>query len=120
MLIVVGIGVLMAVTARRPDVQRRSLMTTAIRVGGMIAAIRLGLFWSSLALYSGHADWRQVLGYGLLIGNALVELGIAASLAAGPGSPFLVSALIVLTSGALGGIWGWIRSPPASGPRGVA
>ena len=82
----------------------------------MIAAIRLGLFWSSLALYLGRADWRQVLGYGLLIGNALVELGIAASLAAGPGSPFLVSALIVLTSGALGGIWGWIRSPPGSGP----
>lgn len=108
--VVVSIGILTARAASQRGVPQRSLAATGLRVGGLIALARLGLFWSGLALYTGHADWRQVGGYALLILGSVVELGLAASWSGShPGPPLLVAVLIVLTSAMLGFAWAWIR-----------
>jgi hypothetical protein len=112
-LVIVGTGVLTARAARHRGGRIQSLTTTIVRVGGLIALIRLGLFWGGLALYTGPDGWGQVVGYGLLIGNAFVELAIAASWFGGPGPPLLVAALIALTSVMLGFVWAWIRFRPS-------
>lgn len=86
------------------------LAKTAIRVGGLIAVIRLSVFWTALALYTGHSDWRQSVGYVLLIVNSVAEYAMAAALTGNrSGSSLLVAGLIVLTSSAIGLAWAWIR-----------
>lgn len=110
---IVGTGVLTARAARQHGGPIQSLTTTIVRVGGLIALIRLGLLWGGLALYTGPDGWGQVVGYGLLIGNAFVEFAIAASWFGGPGPPLLVAALIALTSVMLGFVWAWIRLRPS-------
>jgi len=106
---VVSIGILTARAARQRGAQG-SLAATGLRVGGLIALARLGLFWGGLALYTGHAGWRQVGGYALLILNSVVELTLAASWSGRHrGPPLLVAGLIVLTSAVLGFAWAWIR-----------
>ena len=112
-LVIVGTGVLTARAATQHGGPIQSLTTTIVRVGGLIALIRLGLLWGDLALYTGPDGWGQVVGYGLLIGNALVEYAIAASWFGGPGPPLLVAALITLTSVMLGFVWAWIRLRPS-------
>ncbi len=107
---VVSIGILTARAARQRGVPQGSLAATGLRVGGLIALARLGLFWGGLALYTGHAGWRQVGGYALLILNSVVELTLAASWSGRHrGPPLLVAGLIVLTSAVLGFAWAWIR-----------
>jgi len=113
---VTGIGLLAARAARQRGVPQRSLAATGLRVGGLIALVRLSLLWGGLALYTGHADWRQGVGYALLIPNSVVELALAASWSGRhPGPPLLVAGLIVLTSTVPGFAWAWIRfRPPTS------
>lgn len=111
-LVIIGTGVLTARAARRRGAPIQSLTRTIVRVSGFIALIRLGLFWGGLALYTGSDGWGQVVGYGVLIGNAFVELAIAASWFGGPAPPLLVAALIALTSVMLGFLWVWIRWRP--------
>ena len=48
-----------------------------MRAAALIALVRLSLFWGALELYTGHADWRQVAGYVLLILNSVVEMALA-------------------------------------------
>jgi hypothetical protein len=110
---VVSIGILTAGVARQRGVPQGSLAATGLWVGGLIALARLGLFWGGLALYTGHADWRQGAGYALLILSSVVELVLAASWSGRhPGPPLLVAGLIVLTSAGLGFAWAWIRRRP--------
>jgi hypothetical protein len=110
---VVSIGILTAGVTRQRGVSQGSLAATGLWVGGLIALARLGLFWGGLALYTGHADWRQGAGYALLILSSVVELVLAASWSGRhPGPPLLVAGLIVLTSAGLGFAWAWIRSRP--------
>ena len=110
LVVVVAIGVGVIAATRWGGVDS-SLAITAVRAGGWIALIRVGLYWVALALYTGHADWRQIAGYGLLVLNAGVELGIVGfvtgSRAAGPS--VAVAGAIVLTSAVLGLAWAWIR-----------
>jgi hypothetical protein len=90
---------------------RDTTLATGLRVGGIIALARIGLFWGALALYAGHADWRQSVGYALLVLNSAVELALARSVpGVQPGPPLLVAGLIVLTSVTLGFAWAWIRA----------
>lgn len=106
----VAVGYLTASFARKRGVPRRSLSATALFVGAEIAVVRLLVFYCAWSLFDGHADWRQGLGYLLLILNALVELGLAAALSGGrPGPPLLVAALIAVTSVLLGFAWAWLR-----------
>lgn len=87
-----------------------SLAKTAVRVGALFSVVRLSVFWGGLALYTGHSDWRQTVGYALLIVNSVLELAIAAACTGKrSGSSLLVAGLIVLTSAALGWAWAWIR-----------
>jgi hypothetical protein len=87
------------------------LAQTALRVGGLISAARLSTFWVGLALYTGHGDWRQIVGYALLIVNSAVELALTAALTGRrSGSPLLTAGLIVLTSFALAWAWAWMRA----------
>jgi hypothetical protein len=110
---VVSIGILTAGVTRQRGVSQGSLAATGLWVGGLIALARLGLFWGGLALYTGHADWRQGAGYALLILSSVVELVLAASWSGRhPGPPLLVAGLIVLTSAGLGFAWAWIRRRP--------
>jgi hypothetical protein len=116
LVLVVSLGVLALRAARRRGAPRRSLSTTALQAALLIASIRLGLFWGGLALYAGHADWRQVAGYGLLVLNAVVELALAAALSSRqPGPPLLVAGLILVTSLVLGFAWGRLRFRPPFG-----
>lgn len=115
-LVIVGTGVVTARAARRGG-PIQSLTTTIVRVGGLLALIRLGLFWGGLALYTGPDGWGQSVGYGLLTGNAVVEFAIAASWFGGPAPPLLVAAWIALTSVMLGFVWAWIRFQPSSSER---
>lgn len=111
--VVVSIGILTARAARRRAGPQASLAATGLRVGGLIAMARLGLFWGGLALYTGPADWRQGAGYALLTLSSVVELVLAASWSGRhPGPPLLVAGLIVLTSAVLGFAWAWIRNRP--------
>jgi hypothetical protein len=87
-----------------------------LHTAALIALVRLGLFWGGLVLYTGHADWRQVAGYALLILNAGVEMALVGALSSRqPGPPLLVAGLILATSLALGFAWGWLRSRPPYG-----
>src|SRR5690348_12354671 len=93
----VGIGILTARAARQRRAPQGSLAATGLRVGGLIALARLALFWGGLALYTGQADWRQGIGYAVLILTSVVELALAASWSGRhPGPPLLVAGLIVL------------------------
>ena len=88
-----------------------SMSKTAVRAAVFLSVARLTIFWASLALYTGHSDWRQTVGYVLLIVNSVVELAIAAALTGKQsGSSLLVAVLIVLTSVALGWVWVWLRA----------
>jgi hypothetical protein len=108
--IVVAIGLLAIQVTRQSGAPPRSLSATVLRAGALIGLVRLSLFWGGLALYTGHADWRQVAGYALLTLNAVVELAVAASLSHGrPGPSLLVAGLIVVTSLVLGCAWGLLR-----------
>ena len=112
---VVGIGILTARAARQRGVPQGSLAATGLRVGGLIALARLALFCGGLALYTGHADWRQGGGYALLVLTAVAELALAASWSGRhPGPPLLVAGLIGLTSAVLGFAWAWIRFRPGA------
>ena len=116
LVVAVSLGLLAVRAARRRGAPQRSLSTTALQAGALVALIRLSLFWAGLALYTGHADWRQVAGYALLILNAVVELALAASLSnRQPGPPLLVAGLILVTSLVLGLAWGWLRFRPPFG-----
>jgi hypothetical protein len=117
LVVVVSFGLLALRAAGRRGALQRSLGTTILQAAALIAVIRLGLFWGGLTLYAGHAAWRQVAGYAVLIVNAVVELALAASLSGGrPGPLLLVAGLIVATSLALGFAWGWLRfHPPFKG-----
>lgn len=88
-----------------------SFAITAIRAGGWIALVRVGLYWAALALYIGHADWRQIAGYALLVVNSAAELAIVGAVTGSrPAGPSVVVAgVIVLTSAILGSAWAWIR-----------
>jgi branched-subunit amino acid permease len=111
--VVVGFGLLAVRAARRRGPPRQSLTTTSLQAAALIALVRLSLFWGGLVLYIGHADWRQVAGYALLIVNAVVEMALATSLSRRQfGPPLLVAGLILVTSLALGFGWGWLRSRP--------
>lgn len=95
---------------------KASLSKTAIRVVALVAVVRLSIFSTGLALYTGHSDWRQTVGYVLLIVNSVVELAIAAALTGTrTGTPLLVAGLIVLTSAAIGWGWAWLRVRSAPG-----
>jgi hypothetical protein len=89
-----------------------------VQAAALIALVRVSLLWGALALYTGHADWRQVAGYALLIPNAGVEMALAGAVFPGqPGPPLLVAALILVTSLALGFSWAWLRTrAPYGGP----
>jgi hypothetical protein len=114
--VVVGLGLLVVRAARRRGPPQQSLSTTVVQAAALIALVRLSLFWGGLALYTGHADWRQVAGYALLILDAVVELAFAASLShMQPGPPLLVAGLILVTSLVLGFAWGWLRGRPPFG-----
>lgn len=96
-------GILTARTGGQDGVQQRSLPALGLQIGGFIALVRLGVFWSGLALYTGHGDWRQVAGYALLILNSAPELALAAAGSGKhPGPTLLVAGLIVLSSAFLG------------------
>ena len=84
-------------------------MKAAVLSGGVIAVVRLGLFWTALAL-SRSADWRQVAGYVLLLFSAIVEMTLVswARSVSVAGSITLVSALIVVTSFVLGWARTWL------------
>ena len=108
LVIVVALGVFAWSYGGAPNV---SLAQTAVRVGAVISAARLGAFGVGLALYTGYGDWRQVVGYVLLIVNSVVELAITAALTGSrTGSPLLTAGLIVLTSVALAWAWAWLRA----------
>ena len=114
--VLVGLGFLAVRAARRRGPPQQSLSTTGVQAAALIALVRLCLFWGGLVLYTGHADWRQVSGYTLLILNAVVEMALAASLSRRQlSSPLLVAGLILVTSLALGFTWGWLRSRPPFG-----
>jgi hypothetical protein len=89
-------------------------MRRTVLVVGVIAALRLGVFWIALTLTGEYADWRQILGYWLLMLNSIVELSMASAVTHHHlvGS-LLTSGLIVLTSALLARAW-VIR--PFSGP----
>ena len=66
----------------------RVIAATGLQVGGLVALVRVGVFWAAFWLYTGHADWRQVVGYAVLILDSILELTLAASLAGSrPGPP---------------------------------
>jgi hypothetical protein len=96
-----------------PDVR-----ATAIRAAVVISVVRLGVFSAASSLMH-YADGRQVVGYFLLILNSIVELSIASpivqwSIASGIPKQsavglLLPSALIVITSAALGLAYAAVR-----------
>jgi hypothetical protein len=75
--VVIGIGIAFSRAAGN-----RSLSTfdvrTAVLAACVIAAVRLGLCWTALALFS-RPDWRQGIGYALMMVSAILELGMASS-----------------------------------------
>ena len=71
LVVVVSLGLLAVQAARRRGPPRRSLGTTALQAGALVALIRLSLFCMGLVLYGGHTDWRQGAGSALLILNAV-------------------------------------------------
>ena len=108
LVIVIALGVFAWSYGGTPNV---SPAQTAVQVGAIITAVRLGVFWVGFALYTGHGDWRQVVGYVLLIVNSVVELALTAALTGSrTGSPLLTAGLIVLTSVALAWAWAWLRA----------
>jgi hypothetical protein len=114
--VVIGLGLLVVRAATRCGPPQQSMSTTGVQAAALIALVRLSLFWGALVLYTGHADWRQVAGYMLLILNAVVEMALAGALSRKqPGPPVLVAGLILVTSLALGFAWGWLRSRPPYG-----
>jgi hypothetical protein len=116
LLVVVSLGLFALRVAGRRGAPQRSLSATALHAAALIALIRLSLFGGGLALSTGHADWRQVAGYALLVLNAVGELALAAALSNGrPGPPLLVAGLILITSLGLGFVWGWLRFRPPFG-----
>ena len=99
-----------AIGTSRLGASTSSHATTALRLGGLILAVRLALVCAAVALASGH-DWRSIPAYGLLVVSAPVELMIATksgvqSLA---GVAILVGGLMAVTSLALGWAWAWLR-----------
>lgn len=111
LVVVIGLGVILSHRGH----PRSSSAMTVVRVGGLISVVRLGVFWGALALYTGYSDWRQAVGYALLIANSVAELAIAAAWSGSrPGPSLLVAGLIVLTSAALGWLWAWIHAPLGS------
>jgi hypothetical protein len=108
LLVAIGLGLVAATYAGGSP---SSLAITAIRAGGWIALVRVGLYWAALALYIGHADWRQIAGYALLVTNSVVELAIVGAVTGSrpAGLSVAVAGMIVVTSGLLGLAWAWLR-----------
>ena len=116
LVLVASIALLTSRARRQRGGARGSLATAGLRASGHIALFRLCLFAGGLALYNGHADWRQAVGDALLVVNSVAEFALAASSSSRhPGPPLLVAAFIVLTSTALGYTWTWIRLRPPFG-----
>jgi hypothetical protein len=49
-------------------------MSASLKLTARILLIRLPLLWLGIHLYSGFADWRQVVGHALTILTSFVEL----------------------------------------------
>ena len=112
--LVVVLVTLVVISRIYPGAPNASLSKTAVRAAAFLSVARLTVFWSGLALYTGQSDWRQTVGYLLLIVNSVVELAITAALTGKrSGSSLLVAAFIVLTSAALGWAWAWLRARAA-------
>src|SRR5262245_19270847 len=110
--VVITVG---ALARRHGDASSASLARSAVRLGVLVSVLRLSAYWSGLALYAGHGDWRQSVGYALLILSSVAELAIAPALTGSrSASPLLVGGFIVLTSAALGWVWAWLRTRWAS------
>jgi len=74
--------------------------------GAIVALLRLCVFWGGMTLTANYPDWRQIAGYGLLVTNSLVELAIASAVTRSRSlGSLLTSALIVVTSLAIGSWW---------------
>jgi hypothetical protein len=109
LLVVIAFGV---IAAGRGGGMDSSFAMTAIRASGWIALVRVGLYVAAMGLFVGHADWRQIAGYVLLLVNSAVELAIVSALVGRPapaGASVAVGGLIVVTSAVLGLAWAWIR-----------
>lgn len=113
LLVLFGVLITVVVIANSCVLPRGSMVRTAVLVGSGIAIVRLSLFGAGLGLYAREGQPQQVVaGYVLLILNSPIEIQIATTLTRGarePSWPLLVSALIVLTSGAGGWVWAVIR-----------
>jgi hypothetical protein len=71
--IAVCLGAVLVYQARLRGWPRNPYLQTSIRLGVMIAAVRLVLLWAGLLLWA-SSNWRQILGYWLLTVNAVFEL----------------------------------------------
>ena len=90
---------------------------TAVLAGSVIAAVRLAVFWTALAL-SQRPDGRPGIGYVLMGFDAAVELLIVSAARNTIVWPMLIYALIVVTSFFLGWAWAWSVAPnPEPGTR---
>ena len=108
---VVVVLVVGMVARSRRNAPGASLARAALRAGVLVSVVRLIAYWSGLALYAGHHDWRQSVGYALMILSSVAELAIVAALTGSrAGASLLVCGFIVLTSAAFGWAWAWIRA----------
>jgi hypothetical protein len=76
----------------------------------LITAVRLAMFFGSRTLYTSDSEYGQIIGYALLILNAVVEMAAAVALTGRhPAPASAVALLIALTSGLLAWLLGLIR-----------
>jgi hypothetical protein len=109
LVVVIGVGIGLRGAARQRPLSAFNVRT-AVLAGGVIAAVRLALFWMGLALAQ-RPDWRQVAGYVLVTVSAILDLGMASWARGMTGWVTLMSALIVVTSFVLGWAWAWSVAP---------
>jgi hypothetical protein len=106
---VIIVTVLALVFPRWRGMAKSSFRLTAIRAGAVIAAARVAVFVVATALMN-HGDFRQVVGYFVVMFDALPELALASALnGRRPGGVPLTAALIALTSFAVGWLWALVR-----------
>jgi len=108
LVLVIGVGVGFTRAARNRPLSAFDVRK-AVLAGGVIVVVRLGLFWTALALLE-RPDWRQVAGYALMMFNAIVELSIVSWARNRAGWAPLTSVLIAVTSLVLGWAWAWTRT----------
>jgi hypothetical protein len=53
---------------------QRVMVTSPVRLAAQVAAVRMLILWTAMLLYLTTADWRQVVGYVGLVGNAFLEM----------------------------------------------